>query len=131
MQFLIVKRNSSSYKQMVYKFFQEKIPRLSSTFKYLNYNCRPLGLPSKRMTFWFLERFASLSSSFLRMLMISWVTAGPFRSVSLSLFISPLEFLSPICIFAPRKYEQSFGFFCNRSIVHHSPGLHAKNETSN
>ena len=78
------------------------------------------------MTFRFLERFVSLSPPFLRMLMISWVTAGPFRSVSLSLFISPLEFLSPICIFAPWKNEQYFGFFCNWSIVHHSPGLHAK-----
>ena len=32
---------------MVYKFFQGKSPHLSSTFKYLNYNCKPLGLASK------------------------------------------------------------------------------------
>ena len=31
--------------------FPGENPSLSSTFKYLNYNSRPLGLPPKRMTF--------------------------------------------------------------------------------
>ena len=38
---------------MVYKFFPGKKSFLSSTFQYLNYNSRPLGLPPKRTTFQF------------------------------------------------------------------------------
>ena len=49
MQLLIVKRSSSSYKKNVLQIFSGKKPFLSSTFKYLNYNCRPLGLPPKRL----------------------------------------------------------------------------------
>ena len=53
LQFLIVKRNSSSYKQMVYKFFQGKSPLSKSNFQIFNYNCRPFELPPKRLAFQF------------------------------------------------------------------------------
>ena len=51
MQFLIVKRSSSSYKPKWFTKFPGKKSSFSSIFQYLNYNSRPFGLPLKQMTF--------------------------------------------------------------------------------